>query len=57
MTIGMVAVAFCAALVGGTPHVAMTSTLIWASSTAMAAMRSVLPAANRHSIARFFPST
>jgi hypothetical protein len=52
MTIGIVAVAFCAALITGVSPATMTSTLRCTTSAASSARRPTSPPANRHSIVR-----
>ena len=57
-TTGMVVVAFFAArLDGGPPTAAMTLTLRRTRSAASSGNRSVLPSAQRYSMATFWPST
>ena len=56
-TIGIVVVAFCAAIIMGVPAGTITSTFIFTNSAARVGRRSYMPSAKRHSITKFLPST
>src|SRR5262249_30617640 len=57
ITIGIVAVAFCAGGIAVGPPVTITSTFKFTSSDARSGSRSNFPSAHRYSIWIFFPST